>query len=75
MESYRRPFRERLRRGVISAVDSFRKLFTMVTTRPRDLRSQTMCPSCGLITPRAKASCMECGKPLRELRVARQDAR
>jgi predicted amidophosphoribosyltransferase len=26
--------------------------------------TQTMCPFCGLITSRLKASCMECGKPL-----------
>ena len=26
--------------------------------------SQTMCPSCGLITSRLKASCLECGKSL-----------
>jgi hypothetical protein len=26
--------------------------------------SQRMCPSCGLITPRAKAACLECGKVL-----------
>ena len=26
--------------------------------------SQRMCPSCGLITSRLKASCLECGKPL-----------
>jgi len=26
--------------------------------------SQRMCPSCGLITPRSKATCMECGKML-----------
>jgi ribosomal protein S27E len=25
---------------------------------------QRMCPSCGLITPRAKAACLECGKVL-----------
>jgi hypothetical protein len=24
--------------------------------------SQRVCPSCGWITPRLKASCMECGK-------------
>jgi hypothetical protein len=28
------------------------------------LRLQRMCPSCGLITPRLKASCLECGKSL-----------
>ena len=26
--------------------------------------SQRMCPSCGLITSRLKARCLECGKPL-----------
>ena len=26
--------------------------------------AQRMCPSCGLITPRSKALCLECGKPL-----------
>jgi predicted amidophosphoribosyltransferase len=26
--------------------------------------TQRMCPSCGLITSRLKACCMECGKPL-----------
>jgi hypothetical protein len=28
-------------------------------------QSQSMCPSCGLITSRLKASCLECGKPLK----------
>ena len=27
------------------------------------LGPQRMCPSCGLITSRLRASCMECGKP------------
>jgi predicted amidophosphoribosyltransferase len=26
-------------------------------------QSQRMCPSCGLITPRLKTNCLECGKP------------
>ena len=26
--------------------------------------SQRMCPSCGLITAKSRANCMECGKPL-----------
>jgi hypothetical protein len=26
--------------------------------------SQRMCPSCGLITPKSRADCVECGKPL-----------
>ena len=28
------------------------------------VQSQRMCPSCGLITSRLKARCLECGKPL-----------
>jgi hypothetical protein len=26
-------------------------------------QAQRMCPSCGLITARLKANCLECGKP------------
>ncbi len=43
----------------------------LVLRRTRDLKpriarygTQTMCPSCGLITSRLKACCVECGKPL-----------
>ena len=46
-------------------------LFTILLLyRMRKLKPQTegfqlqrMCPSCGLITSRLKASCLECGKP------------
>ncbi len=31
--------------------------------------SQRMCPSCGLITSRLKANCLECGKSLATVRV------
>ena len=31
--------------------------------------SQRMCPSCGLITSRLKASCLECGKSLTAVSV------
>ena len=31
--------------------------------------SQTMCPSCGLITSRSKACCLECGKSLKDASV------
>jgi predicted amidophosphoribosyltransferase len=27
-------------------------------------QSQMMCPSCGLVTARLRARCLECGKPL-----------
>jgi len=31
----------------------------------RDLKSQRMCPSCGLITSSYKTCCLECGKTLK----------
>jgi predicted amidophosphoribosyltransferase len=43
----------------------------LLLRRSRDLKpriarygTQRMCPSCGLITSRLKACCMECGKSL-----------
>jgi hypothetical protein len=34
--------------------------------------AQRMCPACGLITPRSKPACMECGKAFREPPLGRQ---
>ena len=34
-----------------------------VTVQLAGSGSQRMCPNCGLITSRLKASCLECGKP------------
>jgi hypothetical protein len=34
--------------------------------------SQRMCPACGLITPRAQAACLECGKAFVSAPVERQ---
>lgn len=41
-------------------------LYSMRKPKPQIARygTQTMCPFCGLITSRLKASCMECGKSL-----------
>ena len=36
---------------------------------------QRMCPFCGLITPRSKRLCLECGKPLGGVQLDRKDAR
>jgi hypothetical protein len=35
--------------------------------------SQRMCPECGLITPRSKPACLECGKTFVGTAVARRD--
>ena len=37
-----------------------RKLQPQIT----GVQPQRMCPSCGLITSRLKACCLECGKPI-----------
>ena len=75
MESFRRPFRDRLRRRLALIRDSFRKVLTTLTPQTREIRAQRMCPFCGLITSRSKTFCLECGKSLSEVRLARQDAR
>jgi hypothetical protein len=59
MEPVLRPFRDRLRRRLAFITDLFGKL------QVREVRSQRMCPFCGLITPRNKTCCLECGKSLK----------
>jgi len=47
---------------VLSAVVLLRWMLKLKPQAAK-LGSQKMCPFCGLITPRFKAHCMECGKP------------
>jgi len=54
----------RLRRLRASTINFFRKVRAIVTPEAREVRSQRMCPFCGLITPRHKRCCLECGKSL-----------
>jgi len=42
----------------------FSKLLAMFRPQAQQFQSQRMCPFCGLITPRAKRFCLECGKSL-----------
>jgi hypothetical protein len=46
-------------------MDFLTKLFRIVKPEATEVRSQRMCPFCGLITPRAERHCLECGKSLR----------
>ena len=75
MEPGLRTFRNRLRRRLAFITKLFAKLRAVSTPQARDAQSQRMCPFCGLITSRFKASCLECGKSINEVRLARQDAR
>ena len=64
MEAVLRRFRDRFRRRVAAVTASVSKLFATVTPPVRNYASQRMCPFCGLITPRSKTSCLECGESL-----------
>ena len=64
MEPVLRPFRRRLRRRLAFLGDVFGKLLATLTPQAREVLSQRMCPFCGLITPRHKRSCLECGRVL-----------
>jgi len=65
MEPVLRRFRNRLRRRLASITDLFGKLRATLMPRAQDVRSQRMCPFCGLITSCYKTSCLECGKSLK----------
>jgi hypothetical protein len=55
---------DRLRRRFVGISRSLSKLFASVAPPVRGYASQRMCPFCGLITPRARTFCFECGKSL-----------
>jgi hypothetical protein len=52
--------------GLLMVLFTILLLRSMRKLKPQAARvgSQRMCPSCGLITSRLKADCMECGQPL-----------
>ena len=52
--------------GLLIVLSTILLLRWMLKLKPQAARlgSQRICPSCGLITPRLKTACMECGKPL-----------
>jgi hypothetical protein len=53
--------------GVLAAVFAVVMIYSRMRRSPQQkagYASQRMCPACGLITPRAKAACLECGKVL-----------
>jgi len=64
MEAVLGQFRDRLRRRIAAVTASVSKVFTRLPPQVRGYASQRMCPFCGLITPRSKSSCLECGKSL-----------
>jgi len=57
--------------GLLIALFAILLLFKMRKLKPQvaGYGSQRMCPSCGLVTSRLKACCLECGKSLTAVRV------
>jgi hypothetical protein len=52
--------------GLLIALFTILLLYRMRRLKPQiaGLGSQRVCPSCGLLTSRFKACCLECGKAL-----------
>lgn len=69
MEPILRQFRNRLRRRLAPVRDLLRKVLAILIPQAREVRTQRMCPFCGLVTPRSKRSCLECGKALAEVQA------
>jgi hypothetical protein len=67
MQPVLRPFRRRL----AFIMDWLGKLQAIAAPQTRELRTQRICPFCGLITSRYKMSCLECGKSLEPAKVRR----
>jgi hypothetical protein len=57
--------------GLLIALFAILLLYRMRKLKPQiaGFGSQRMCPSCGLITSRLKACCLECGKSLTAVSV------
>jgi len=57
--------------GLLILLFTILLLHRMHNLKPRiaGYGSQRMCPSCGLITSRLKACCLECGKSLTDVTV------
>jgi hypothetical protein len=60
--------------GVLALVFAMVMVYKLWRVRPQmaGYASQRMCPACGLITPRAQAACLECGKVMASAPVGRE---
>lgn len=68
------PYRPSLRQRLASVRKFLGKLLAVSTPQIQEVRLQRMCPFCGLITPRAKLVCLECGKSLRSVSLETKEA-
>jgi hypothetical protein len=73
MDSDWRRFVDRLQRRASYFVRGFSGALAGLRRPGKEYGSQRMCPFCGLITPRSKRLCMECGKPLKAIQGDRKN--
>jgi hypothetical protein len=59
-----RELRNDVRTGLVRIARSLTQRFASRRPSAQSFASPRMCPFCGLITPRTKSSCLECGKSL-----------
>lgn len=61
--------------SVLAVVFAVLVVYRMRRLKPQmaGYAAQRMCPACGLITPRSKAACLECGRMFVKPAVGRQD--
>jgi predicted amidophosphoribosyltransferase len=69
------PYRPSFRRRMASLREFLRTLLAMFKPQTQEVRLQRVCPFCGLITPRAKRVCLECGKSLSSVSLERKEAK
>jgi hypothetical protein len=67
--------RHDFRRRVAVITDSLARLMANLKPRTQENGSQRMCPFCGLITPRSKRACLECGKSFGAVQLERKQAK
>ena len=70
-----RQLSSRFGRRATAVTESILKLLAMLKPAKGQVGTQRMCPFCGLITPRAKRFCLECGKSLGGIQLERKDAK
>src|SRR5580658_4398508 len=59
-----RELRNDVRKGLARIARSLTQRYASLKPQTGRFASPRMCPFCGLITPRTKSSCVECGKSL-----------
>jgi hypothetical protein len=60
MDIFSRRFHNRIHRRLVELAQLLSQLLARLRPNPKEFAVNRMCPFCGLITPRARESCLEC---------------